>query len=339
MTAVSEVVWRPDRATVEHANATRLVRRAGVADFAELVRRSQEDPAWFWPLAVEDLGLEFSQPWTQVLDDSRGPAWTTWFVGATLNIAHNCVHRWAVSRPDGIAAVGLAEDGARREVTFAELSRDVTRLAEQLVSLGVEPGDRVGIFLPMSPEVAVASHAIAHIGAIQVPIFSGFAAPAVAQRLQASEAKVVITQQESSRRGKTVPMLPDPRRGDARVAERRARRARAVRPRRVSRRAAAAAGRLRAPVPPHLHLGHDREAEGRRARARRLPRLDRARGRVSSRRARRRRRALRDRHGLDHGPVDRRRRRRARRHDRLCRRRARLATSTSALDNGAGRNA
>ena len=60
--AVSEVVWRPDRATVEHANATRLVRRAGVADFAELVRRSQEDPAWFWPLAVEDLGLEFSQP-------------------------------------------------------------------------------------------------------------------------------------------------------------------------------------------------------------------------------------------------------------------------------------
>src|SRR6478735_9372947 len=207
MTAVSEVVWRPDRATVEHANATRLVRRAGVADFAELVRRSQEDPAWFWPLAIDDLGLEFSRPWTQVLDDSRGPAWTTWFVGATLNIAHNCVHRWAVSRPDGIAAVGLDEDGSRRELTFAELSRDVTRLAEHLVALGVGPGDRVGIFLPMSPEVAVASNAIAHIGAVQVPIFSGFAAPAVAQRLEAGEVKVVITQGESSRRGKRVPML------------------------------------------------------------------------------------------------------------------------------------
>src|SRR4051794_104929 len=208
MAAVSEVVWRPDRATVEHANATRLVRRAGVADFAELVRRSQEDPAWFWPLAIEDMGLEFAEPWTQVLDTSRGPAWTTWFVGARLNIAHNCVHRWATSTPSGVGAVGLTEDGGRREVTFAELSRDVTRLAEHLVSLGVRPGDRVGIFLPMSPEVAVASHAIAHIGAVQVPIFSGFAAPAVAQRLQASEAKVVITQQESSRRGKTVPMLP-----------------------------------------------------------------------------------------------------------------------------------
>src|SRR3954469_9382221 len=208
MAAVSEVVWRPDRATVEHANATRLVRRAGVADFAELVRRSQEDPAWFWPLAIEDMGLEFAQPWTQVLDASRGPAWTTWFVGARLNIAHNCVHRWAASNPSGVAAVGLTEDGGRRGVTCPELWRDVTRLAEHLVSLGVRPGDRVGIFLPMSPEVAVASHAIAHIGAIQVPIFSGFAAPAVAQRLQASEAKVVITQQESSRRGKAVPMLP-----------------------------------------------------------------------------------------------------------------------------------
>src|SRR5581483_11337835 len=110
-------------------------------------------------------------------------------------------------RPDGVAAIGLGEDGARREVTFAELSRDVTRLAERLVSAGVEPGDRVAIFLPMTPDVAIASHAVAHVGAVQVPIFSGFASPAVAQRLEASEAKVVITQRESSRRGKPVPML------------------------------------------------------------------------------------------------------------------------------------
>jgi acetyl-CoA synthetase len=204
---VTDVVWRPDEATLERANATRLVRRAGVADYAELVRRSAQEPAWFWPLAIEDMGLEFARPWETVVDDSRGPAWATWFNGGTLSIAHNCVHRWAARRPDAIAAVGLGEDGSRRELSFAELSRDVTRLAELLVARGVGPGDRVAIFLPMSPEVAVASHAIAHIGAIQVPVFSGFAAPAVAQRLQASEAKVVITQRESSRRGKTMPML------------------------------------------------------------------------------------------------------------------------------------
>jgi acetyl-CoA synthetase len=177
-----------------------------VDDWQTLVRRSADDPGWFWALAVDDMGLDFSTPWTRVFDDSRGPEWTTWFVGGRVSIAHNCVHRWADSRPDSVAAVGLREDGARRELTFAELSHDVTRLAEHLAGLGVGPGDRVAIFLPMAPEVAVASHAIAHLGAIQVPIFSGFAAPAVAQRLQASEAKVVITQAESSRRGKRVPM-------------------------------------------------------------------------------------------------------------------------------------
>jgi len=204
---VLEVIWRPDPATIARANVTRLLRRAGVDDYRELVRRSTEDLEWFWALVVEDLGLEFSHPWERVLDDSRGPEWATWFVGGKLNIAWNCVHRWARSRPDHPAAVFAGEDGERRELSFAELSLEVTRLAEELVALGVEQGDRVAIFLPMSPEVAVASHACAHIGAVQVPIFSGFAAPSVAQRLVASEAKVAITTESSWRRGKAVPML------------------------------------------------------------------------------------------------------------------------------------
>jgi acetyl-CoA synthetase len=202
-----EIVWRPDEATTERANVTRLLRRAGVDDYDELVRRSWAEPEWFWPLVVDDLGLEFARPWECVVDLTRGPEWATWFVGGRVSIAHNCVHRWAAVRPDAVAAVGLAEDGTRRMLTFTELSRDVTRLAEELAALGVGEGDRVAIFLPMSPEVAVASHAIAHLGAIQVPVFSGFAAPAVAQRLQAGEAKVVITQRESLRRGRPVPML------------------------------------------------------------------------------------------------------------------------------------
>jgi acetyl-CoA synthetase len=204
---VSDIAWRPDTATIEHANATRLMRRAGVGEYRELVRRSADDPAWFWPLVVADMGIEFSQPWTEVYDDSRGPAWTTWFNGGRVSIAHNCAHRWGTRTPNAIAAIGLGEEGSRRELTFGELSRDVTRLAERLAGLGVREGDRVAIFLPMTPDVAVASHAVAHLGAIQVPIFSGFAAPAVAQRLQASEAKVVITQTTSSRRGRAVPML------------------------------------------------------------------------------------------------------------------------------------
>src|SRR5262249_47977976 len=203
----SEIVWRPDDATVERANVTRLLRRAGVADYAELVRRSWEEPEWFWPLVVDDLGLELAQRWERILDTSRGVEWASWFVGARLSIAENCVHRWARRTPEAVAAVGLAEDGSRSELTFAQLSRKVTQLAEELAALGVLPGDRVAIFLPMSPDVAIASHAVAHLGAIQVPVFSGFAAPAVAERLRASEAKVVITQRSSARRGRAVPML------------------------------------------------------------------------------------------------------------------------------------
>jgi acetyl-CoA synthetase len=204
---VSEFVWRPSAEVVERANVTRLMRRHGVDDYWELVRRSQDEPDWFWAAAVEDMGLEFSTPWEHVSDLSRGPEWATWFVGGKVNIAWNCVHRWAERRPEALAAVSQGEDGERRELTWADMSREVTRLAEALVRLGVEQGDRVAIFLPMSQEVAIASHACAHIGAIQVPIFSGFAAPAVAQRLQASEAKVAITTETSFRRGREVPML------------------------------------------------------------------------------------------------------------------------------------
>ena len=200
---MAEVVWRPDESTLERANIVRLMRRHGFASYRELVARSIDEPEWFWPAAVEDIGLEFFEPWSQVVDLSRGPEWATWFVGGKLNVAWNCVHRW---RGDRVAAVFRGEDGARRELTYAELSDEVTRLAERLVALGVEPGDRVAIYLPMSPEVAVASHACAHIGAVQVPVFSGFAAPAVAQRLVDSGAKVAITTETSLRRGREVPM-------------------------------------------------------------------------------------------------------------------------------------
>jgi acetyl-CoA synthetase len=201
-----DVIWSPDETVLERANVVRLMRRHGIDDYWDLVRRSQEEPEWFWPAAIEDMGLEFSQPWERVYDDSRGPEWTTWFLGGKVSIARNCVHRWAERRPDATAAVFLGEDGTRREWSFAELSREVTRVAEGLVRLGVEPGDRVALYMPMSPEVAIASHACAHIGAVQVPIFSGFAAPAVAQRLQDSEAKVVITADRSLRRGRWLPM-------------------------------------------------------------------------------------------------------------------------------------
>ena len=300
------VVWTPSEDVLDRANVVRLMRRHGFSTYRELVARSIEDPEWFWPAAVEDTGIELYEPWSEVVDLSRGPEWATWFRGAKLNIAWNCVHRW---RSDRTAAVFRGEDGARRELTFAQLSDAVTRLAERLVQLGVEPGDRVAIYLPMSPEAAIASHACAHIGAVQVPVFSGFAAPAVAQRLVDSGAKAAITARSSLRRGKTVPMLAILEEARRHVAGARARDRRAVgrRGRRLSRHARAARGRSRASLPAHVHVRDDRETQGGAPRPGRLPGLDRARGVLPGRRRPGRRRPLLHRHGLDHGALDRRR--------------------------------
>ena len=218
---MSEFVWAPSPERVEQANVVRLWRTLGCESYHELHRVSIEEPERFWPALIDDLGLEFSTPWERVLDDSAGIEWAKWFVGGRLNVATNCLHRHAERRPDDVGAVFLGEDGERRERTYAELSRETTQLAEALVELGVEPGDRVAIYMPMSPEVLVASHACAHIGAVQVPIFSGFAAPAIAQRLEASDAKVVICADASLRRGRWLPMREavDEAGGDVEVIE------------------------------------------------------------------------------------------------------------------------
>ena len=204
---MAEPIWSPTADLVKASNVGRLMRRAGTDSYAELVRRSAAEPEWFWPLVVEDMGLEFARPWDTLVDTSRGIEFPTWFNGARLNIATNCVHRFREGElADAPAAVFAPEDGPRASLSFAELSDAVTRLAEALRGLGVGLGDRVATYLPMSPQAAIASHACAHIGAIQVPIFSGFAANAIVQRLQDAEAKVVITADGSLRRGRELPM-------------------------------------------------------------------------------------------------------------------------------------
>ncbi len=184
----------------------RLARVLHCESYAQLHRVSIDEPDRFWRAVVEDLGIPLSRGWDDVLDATRGVEWTTWFIGARLNVAEACVHRWARETPDREAAVWAPEEGERRSLTWAELSREVRTLAEALRELGIREGDAVGTFLPMSPEAAIASHACAHLGAVQVPIFSGFAAPAVSARLADAAAKLVVTADASYRRGRLVPM-------------------------------------------------------------------------------------------------------------------------------------
>ena len=203
---MSDFVWEPSADYIENANVVRFMRKHGIDDFHQLVKRSQEDIEWFWPAAIEDVGLEFFEPFTQLLDTSEGVQFPKWFVGGKVNLTYNCVDRHAVSRPDARAIVWEGEDGATRVVTYEKLAVAVNKVANGLRSLGVEAGDRVGVYMPMIPEAVIAMYAIAKIGAIYMPIFSGFGPPAVSTRLNDAKAKVLFTADGFWRRGSRVAM-------------------------------------------------------------------------------------------------------------------------------------
>jgi acetyl-CoA synthetase len=200
---VTELAWEPTPEYLERANVTRLMDAHGIDSIAELRQRSIEDIAWYWDAAVKDLGIEFSRPYDKVLDTSHGIPWTTWFTGGRINLVWNCVDRWAHSDArDRLALISESETGAVRTVTFKELHREIDRVMAGLMEVGVEKGDAVGAYMPMVPEAVIAAYAIAKLGAIYLPIFSGFAPPAVAARLNDAGAKVLFTADGTWRRGR-----------------------------------------------------------------------------------------------------------------------------------------
>jgi acetyl-CoA synthetase len=199
------VIWAPDAERVESANVTRLMRAAGIESLEQLRRRAL-DPEWFWPAVLADLGLEFAEPWTQVVDTSDGIEWSRWFPGARTNLSSHCLDRWAEEKGGAEALTWESEGGERRALTWAELKSMSERLAGGLRSLGVGERDTIGIFMPMAPETVAALHACAKLGAIAVPMFSGYGAGAVATRLADAEVKVLIAADGFPRAGKVVPM-------------------------------------------------------------------------------------------------------------------------------------
>jgi len=201
---MKDIIWTPSKDVVRDANVTRFMKKHGLKTYEELHAWSVADISRFWDAAMKDLGVEWSQPYSKVVDASKGIQWAKWFVGGKLNIVHNCIDRRAKSQPDALAVIWEGEDGAQRKVTYAELNRDVCRLANALKSLGLKKGDTAGIYMPMTYEIVVAFYAALKLGLIIIPIFSGFGAASVASRLANAEAKVLFTADGSLRRGKPV---------------------------------------------------------------------------------------------------------------------------------------
>jgi acetyl-CoA synthetase len=170
----------------------------------EVYERASQDPEGFW--AEQARALDWAQEPEQVLDWSN-PPFAKWFVGGKLNVAYNCVDRHVeAGNGDRVAFHWRGEEGEERDVTYADLHRDVQRFANALKERGIGPGDVVGIFLPMIPEVAVAMLACARIGAPHNVVFGGFSVESVKERMEFSEAKALITVDGARRKGKTAPI-------------------------------------------------------------------------------------------------------------------------------------
>jgi acetyl-CoA synthetase len=209
---VSEVAFEPSQEFVESTNVWEFMQAYDIADYDELIERTttavdgvdESGVDWFWDELVDYLGIEFYEDYDTVRDDSDGPQFTDWYPGGEINLAHNVVDRHAAADSETrnkVATIWEGEDGEVREVTYHELARQSNQVANYLESVGVGTGDTVGLYMPMVPEVVSILYGCFKVGAIAVPIFSGFGVDATATRISDSECSVLFTGDGFYRRG------------------------------------------------------------------------------------------------------------------------------------------
>ena len=204
-----EIAWRPSPDYLTGSRLKAFIDRHGLRDLDHLLARSIAEPDWFWRAVLDDLDIQFYEPYSQVLDTSRGIPWARWCVGGRMNIVHNCLDKWmGTPVANRVAFHWEGENGETHYNTYAELWQSVNRCAAGLQDIGVSKGDRVALFLPMCPELIIAFLAVMRIGGVVLPLFSGYGADAVATRLQDAEAAVLVTADGFLRRGQVVRMKP-----------------------------------------------------------------------------------------------------------------------------------
>jgi acetyl-CoA synthetase len=212
---VDAIVHEPTPEFVESTNVAAFMRSHDIEDYDELIARTTgavdgvdgSGIDWFWDELVDYLGLEFDEDYDRVRDDSDGPQFSDWYPGGRLNIAHNVLDRHvdpAEGTRNHVACIWEGENGQVRQVTYHDLHREANQVANALEARGVGAGDTVGLYMPMVPEVISILYGCLKVGAIAVPIFSGFGTDAVATRIDASECRVLFTGDGFYRRGDPV---------------------------------------------------------------------------------------------------------------------------------------
>lgn len=201
------VVWRPTPEQAADSNLRQFLDAQGFADLDALQARAAADPAWFWGAALDDLAIEFYERYHTVLDLSDGPEWAHWCVGGSLNIVHNCLDKWlATPTADAVAVRWEGEEGTTATLTYRQLNAEVCALAAALRASGIGKGDAVGLLMPMTPQIVAALLAIAKVGGVILPLFSGFGVGAITARLADADAKALFVADGAFRRGKVVAM-------------------------------------------------------------------------------------------------------------------------------------
>ena len=212
---LDEIRYESSQDVVEQSNVSQFMQTHDIDDFEELHERTVSDLDgvdasgldWFWDEVVDYLDLDFYEDYDQVRDASEGPQFTDWYVGGQLNIAHNVVDRHAAPDSENrnkVATIWEGEDGEVREITYHELHRRANKVANALEERGIGTGDTVGLYMPMVPEIVSLLYGCFKVGAIAVPIFSGFGVDATATRIQDAKCSVLFTGDGFYRRGDEV---------------------------------------------------------------------------------------------------------------------------------------
>lgn len=203
--SADNIIWRPGEEFLQNSNIARFMRKHDLADYEALLAFSREDVGRLWEALEKDMGVSWQKPYDRIIDASGGLPWTKWFIGGELNVVHNCIDRHLEGAArDRTALVWEGDGGEVRRFTYAEMNAQVCRLANAMRGMGMGAGDAAGIFMPMIPETVFAMFACLKIGAAAIPIFSGFGAEAVAERLAHAEARLVFTSDGGMRRGREV---------------------------------------------------------------------------------------------------------------------------------------
>ena len=206
----SEIIWKPTKAYVEEANVKGFMDRWRIKTYDDLYQRSVKDITWFWPAAMDDLGVHWHRRYDNVLDldGSRSFERARWFVGGKLSIAHNCLDRHALDpvASNRLAFIWEAEDGTVEKWTYLDLYLAANQCANALRSMGVRKGVTVGFYMPMIPELIVAFWACMKLGAPLIPVFSGFGAKPLAVRLADAKARVLLTADAGFYKNRPVPL-------------------------------------------------------------------------------------------------------------------------------------